>query len=166
MKWTRERVIERMQAWAELYGGPPTSLAWSPAQARRSSSDPEVVARFAGGDWPNAATVVRLFGSWNAAIEASGFEPMRRGEHRGLPRNERQRNMDLWPEWSAWRLAAGLRAHSGLTQAEVAEMAHVSTSWINHLENGGSNPQIRPLIAYARAIGVHPAVFVEQVDDE
>lgn len=57
--WTRERVIAAIQEWAREHGEPPRSLEW----------------RRATPAFPHDATVKRLFGSWNAAIAAAGFEP-------------------------------------------------------------------------------------------
>ena len=50
--------MERLQAWAHEHGRPPTLEEWRRAGARH----------------PSAATVRRLFGSWNAALVAAGFE--------------------------------------------------------------------------------------------
>jgi len=47
-----------MHAWADEHGRPPTLEEWRRASARH----------------PSAATVRRLFGTWNAALIAAGFE--------------------------------------------------------------------------------------------
>jgi Homing endonuclease associated repeat len=57
-RWPPPRVVERLQAWAHEHGRPPTLEEWRRAGARH----------------PSAATVRRLFGSWNAALVAAGFE--------------------------------------------------------------------------------------------
>lgn len=156
-----------MREWARLYGRQPSSRDWSPAQARRGGR-PDVVAIFEAGDWPHSSSVSHLFGSWNAAIVAAGFTPRRSGGQDDHQFSPRRYGVADWPVWTGWRLAAGLRHRAGLSQTQVATAAHVSTSWVTHLENGEClNPQIRPLIAYARAIGVHPAVFMEgEVSDD
>ena len=57
-RWPPPRVVERLQSWAHEHGRPPTLEEW----------------RRAGTRHPSAATVRRLFGSWNAALVAAGFE--------------------------------------------------------------------------------------------
>ena len=61
-RWTKAEVLRRMHAWDELHGESPRWEDW----------------KGAGGEWPPATVVQRLFGSWNAAIEAAGYEPRRR----------------------------------------------------------------------------------------
>jgi hypothetical protein len=43
----------------------------------------------AGPDNPCRSTVMRVFGSWNAAIEAAGFHPRAQGESRHVRRRFR-----------------------------------------------------------------------------
>jgi hypothetical protein len=62
-RWTREEIVLAIQAWAKETGVPPTCRQWSKA----------------GNDTPTAAQVQGLFGSWNEAIAAAGFEPRQRG---------------------------------------------------------------------------------------
>ena len=67
--------MERIQAWGEVYGGPPSARDWNPAQAVIRGR-PDISARFyADGCWPHVNSARRAFGSWNAAIEAAGFTP-------------------------------------------------------------------------------------------
>jgi transcriptional regulator with XRE-family HTH domain len=49
---------------------------------------------------------------------------------------------------------ARLRAVSGLTQEQVAELANVSQQYISDLERGKRNPTIETLSAIAKALGV------------
>jgi hypothetical protein len=63
--WTRERVRAAMWRWAELYGAPPSSYDWSRTHARRRGG--EALRRLESGEWPAAATVCRLHGSWASA---------------------------------------------------------------------------------------------------
>jgi hypothetical protein len=56
-RWPPQRVVERLQAWSHEHGRAPTLEEWRRAGARH----------------PSAATVRRLFGSWNAALVAAGF---------------------------------------------------------------------------------------------
>jgi hypothetical protein len=62
-RWPVSRVVERLQWWESEHGRPPTLEEW----------------RRAGPRHPSAATVRRLFGSWNAALVAAGFEMRRPG---------------------------------------------------------------------------------------
>lgn len=75
--WTRERVIEAIQYWKELYGEPPASADWNSWHARHKLDDEERAARFERGSWrwPGHNIVIRRFGSWNKAIRAAGFTP-------------------------------------------------------------------------------------------
>lgn len=77
----RARVITDMQEWHRLFGQPPAANDW--IRSRRRTA--RVIARYesTGRTWPNAGTVQYLFGSWNAAIQAAGFEPKAPGHRRG-----------------------------------------------------------------------------------
>lgn len=74
--WSRELIVERIRGWARLYGEPPAGPDWNPTQARYRGDETRA-RRFeqADGHWPYMTTVVRVFGSWNAAIRQAGFEP-------------------------------------------------------------------------------------------
>jgi AcrR family transcriptional regulator len=63
--WTRERVIAAMLDWRSRYGRLPSSYDWSRTHARRRGR--AALQRLAGGGWPAASVVGRLFGSWMAA---------------------------------------------------------------------------------------------------
>jgi hypothetical protein len=65
-RWTRERVRDAMRAWAELYGRAPSSYDWSRTHARRRGS--QAMHRLERGEWPSAATVTDLYGTWTAAL--------------------------------------------------------------------------------------------------
>lgn len=67
-KWTQERIIAAIQAWAAEHGEPPTVTQW------REATD----------DHPAKNTVTVRFGSWAAGIEAAGFARPTRG--RAKPR--------------------------------------------------------------------------------
>jgi AraC-like DNA-binding protein len=69
-RWTFERVLEAMDEWRRRYGRLPSSYDWSRAHTR--AREEAAVQRLAGGAWPAASVVTRLFGSWAAArAEAS-----------------------------------------------------------------------------------------------
>lgn len=61
--FTRDRIVEILQAEAERLGRPPGANEW----------------RDAGEGRPTERLVRKVFGSWNAAIEAAGLTPRRRG---------------------------------------------------------------------------------------
>ena len=70
-KWTREAVVEAIQVWAAEHGGrPPAAIDWNGVLAREYGREERDMERF-----PGSNTVQDVFGSWNAAIEAAGFEP-------------------------------------------------------------------------------------------
>jgi hypothetical protein len=62
--WPKERMIEAIQAWAEIHGTPPRINDWFYA-------DPPY--------WPSGFTVADKFGNWGNAIEAAGFSRPKRG---------------------------------------------------------------------------------------
>jgi hypothetical protein len=64
-RWTRERVLDAMSAWHELYGRLPSSYDWSRTHARRRGGEP--LERVSSGDWPSAGVVTAAYGSWMAA---------------------------------------------------------------------------------------------------
>ncbi len=77
--WTRSAIILAIGEWAAQYGEPPAVPDWSPFAARHQLHDEERAQRCerakAAGEHPSYQTVIREFGSWNAAIEAAGFTP-------------------------------------------------------------------------------------------
>ena len=64
-QWTREQVREAMRVWQQRHGQLPTSYDWSTTHARRRSG--EALQRLQAGDWPPAATLTELYGTWAAA---------------------------------------------------------------------------------------------------
>jgi hypothetical protein len=81
--WTRERILADMDDWFELFGTPPTATDWNQSRARAQGWIWRVE-RYedTGRDWPQLSAVQDVFGSWNAAIVAAGFEPMLDGHKR------------------------------------------------------------------------------------
>ena len=70
-RWTRALVISPMREWRSRYGRLPTFYDCSRAHARARRG--EALERLAGGEWPAASVVSRLFGTWAAArATASG----------------------------------------------------------------------------------------------
>lgn len=71
--WTREAVVFAMHEWADEYGVPPAASDWNRSHLQRSGLMDRYT-RTASGCWPCVATVLNTWGTWNAAIEAAGFE--------------------------------------------------------------------------------------------
>lgn len=60
--WTREEVVDAISRWVFLHGRTPRRYEWLAPPA----------------GFPTAHRVESLFGVWNSAIVASGYEPVRR----------------------------------------------------------------------------------------
>lgn len=75
VKWPRERIVAAIQEWARLFGEPPAMTDWNPWQARNAFGDEQRAARWERlrPKFPWFTSVVREFGSWNAALEEAGF---------------------------------------------------------------------------------------------
>lgn len=69
--WTRERVIAALQREAARRGRPPTMKEWR----RRNGRPLRLGQTWTAGHRPTAQTVVRVFGSWMAGLEAAGLTP-------------------------------------------------------------------------------------------
>lgn len=77
--WTREKVIEAIQAWATEHGYSPTSREWS-----RSGKDHPAITTILDGPNP-------VFKSWSEALIAAGFKPRHhRNPKYKLTREQRQ----------------------------------------------------------------------------
>lgn len=88
----KARIIAEMQRWERLYGAPPAAYEWRLAMVynrQRRYAEGTANGRFADatvaeiekrhredGPWPSTNAAQHLFGSWNKAIEAAGFEPL------------------------------------------------------------------------------------------
>lgn len=67
--WTQDMAIAAIRRWVREYERPPICNEW-----KKTSSG-----------YPSQVQVRRLFGTWNAAIEAAGFEPRSWGYQDGKP---------------------------------------------------------------------------------
>lgn len=86
--FTESGVVEAIRKFHDLYGRPPTKIEWCPPIARRLGH-PELAERFESeGCWPSFRVIQRLFGTWNKAIEAAGFEPLTSRRKVKWPREE------------------------------------------------------------------------------
>jgi len=70
-RWNRDSIVYAIDLWHRRHLKTPTVAEWERA----------------GNDHPCRQTVLRVFGSWSAAIRTAGFRP--RG--RGTPRDPWQR---------------------------------------------------------------------------
>jgi hypothetical protein len=82
VRWPREEVLAAVRDWHTRGGAPPALREW----------------RRAGPTHPSAATVQRIFGSWNAAIEEAGFEP-REPSLAAVPRNVTHNRCERTGRW-------------------------------------------------------------------
>ena len=79
--WTRDSIVAAMQAWHAEHGEPPTALDWNPHDRRWGRGTlAERKRRHLG--YPYVSSVLKAFGTWNAAIAAAGFEPLKIGGKR------------------------------------------------------------------------------------
>jgi Homing endonuclease associated repeat len=65
-RWTPDTIVYAITLWARRYSRPPFTSEWEQA----------------GEDNPSRQTVARVFGSWNQAMAAAGFDPRPRGRPR------------------------------------------------------------------------------------
>lgn len=86
----KARIISAIRRFADEHGRPPTCREW-----KRSERD-----------HPSSTTVRDRFGSWSAAIEAAGFEPLKRGGH---TRPHCRRGHELTPDNTYWFPKSGRR---------------------------------------------------------
>jgi hypothetical protein len=75
--WSRDEIVEALLEWAEQEGCSPTSEEWYP----REDSSRRWAREYPG--WPSSLQVVWQFGSWSAALEAAGLDPLARAKVRG-----------------------------------------------------------------------------------
>lgn len=87
--WSRERIIRKIQQFAETYGRQPRVTDFIPSHARRIGHH----GRVPEGHWPALETIARYCGSWNEAIRAAGFEPFDQvRDHDWAPNNRTVRD--------------------------------------------------------------------------
>lgn len=151
---TREKAIERIQRWVELYGEPPRSADLNPAGARWSRS-PWREDRYRAGDpetgepWPSLNAVRRLFGgSLTAAVVAAGFEPTKPGP----PSRASLDTTDLEREVMSPRARVALTA----AQAE-AEVLRGRIATLEHTVTRGREARVKLVDALEAARRAHLA---------
>lgn len=113
------RVLAAIQKWADEHGGiPPNAADWNVAQAR-ALGHYDRVSEFEHGDWPATTEVRRLFGSWNAGIEAAGFEPTLIG-HYGRAGEDMDFCRDIRKRYEAGESSTALAREIGVAQQTIA----------------------------------------------
>lgn len=87
-QWTKEKVQEAVQRWADKFGRPPTEADWNPARARfimagsqaRVDRWKEALAEYEAGDYPSSRTLQDMYdGKWAEGIRDAGFVPLPAG---------------------------------------------------------------------------------------
>lgn len=67
---------------------------------------------------------------------------------------------------SVGRMARRIRDELGLTLATVADQADISPGMLSRLETGRVSPSLETIVALAAALGVKPALLLQEVGDE
>ena len=67
---------------------------------------------------------------------------------------------------SIGRTARRIREELGLTLANVAEHARISPGMLSRLETGQVSPSIETIVALAEALGVRPALLLQELGDD
>jgi len=61
------------------------------------------------------------------------------------------------------RVARRIRDDLGLTLADVAQQARISSGMLSRLETGQVNPSVETIVAVADALGVRPAILLQDL---
>lgn len=147
--WSRELVIERMQEWNQLFGKPPAQSEWNIAKARtllvaarrRALRWVDVQVEYERGDWPSCDTVKRLFGSWNNAVEAAGFDrrPSGNTPSKFKIRHKYAAHVDALTDIQygvAQIEKAAASRDIGATRQAIEDLASISLAWLEHFDAG------------------------------
>jgi Homing endonuclease associated repeat len=78
-RWTDERILAAVHAWAAETGEPPRSYEWSPGTARSLGLVNGRVAKWERERprWPDSDTLRYHFGRFNLALQAAGLAAFR-----------------------------------------------------------------------------------------
>lgn len=114
--WTRGGIVNAIRAFAAHEGRQPSALEW---QRSRPST------------YPATATVLNVFGSWNAAIRAAGFEPQaaRGGPPGSTPREEYERTAQMYRD--------------GMTYEEIAAACGITVRGVDYRLQYVNEPRTR-----------------------
>ena len=97
--WTRERIIKAIRRWVRVHGYTPIADEWNGGLGAAFDYEP--------GERPSRGTILDRFGTWNAAIEAAGYEPRPRSTKRP---QSRCKNGHRWTVKNTYRYKDGRRA--------------------------------------------------------
>lgn len=112
--WTREAIIACIQQWADESGGiPPATTDF----VRGRADDLPV---------PSVTHVQRMFGSWNAAIIAAGFEPHAMGPVGGCTRLTPQQQRECARRYAAGESSPRIAASLGCPPNTVIKWARAA----------------------------------------
>jgi transcriptional regulator with XRE-family HTH domain len=64
------------------------------------------------------------------------------------------------------RVARRIREEHGLTLSDVAERAGISSGMLSRLETGRVSPSLETIVALADALGVRPALLLQELGDD
>lgn len=64
---------------------------------------------------------------------------------------------------SIGRVARRIRDELGLTLANVAQQAHISSGMLSRLETGRVSPSLETIVALAEVLGIRPALLLQDV---
>ena len=67
---------------------------------------------------------------------------------------------------SIGRVARRIREELGLTLASIAQQARISPGMLSRLETGRVSPSLETIVALAEALGVRPALLLQEVGEE
>jgi hypothetical protein len=153
-RWTHDAIVTAARRWEQEMGRPPTEVDWNPAHARnlmlklhaRIQTHVERIQAYEGDDWPSSWTARREFGSFNAMLEAAGFESRAPGRQpRDLdPKRERELRQHgqfdgpVTPAVLAVKLRKLAEARQANDQwalrASLYELAATAIAWVDQLD--------------------------------
>jgi hypothetical protein len=124
---TREEIIVALEAWNAEHGAPPREPDWTNASPSWRDAWPR---------WPGASMVLRVFGSWNAALEAAQLPTRRHAWARA----------DALERLAAWARTHGRPPTTADAGADpelpgLATRQHLYGSWNAALRAAGLTPQ-------------------------
>lgn len=107
----KKMIVSAIEFWADTEGGiPPTCDQW---KAARATGD-------ARAGVCSVPTVVRVFGSWNAAVRAAGFEPH---THGWAPRLTNEQRAACVQRYAAGKSSVVIGAQLGVSPDTVVAHA-------------------------------------------
>lgn len=150
--WSEAIVIAKIIEWNERFGNPPAQSEWNIARARKLLAETRkrslrwvnVIAEYERGDWPSCDTVKRLFGSWNAAVTAAGFEgrPSGNTPSRFKIRHKYSAHLDALADirYGVGEIERAAAASDVVaTRQAIEDLASIALAWLEHFDKGMPN---------------------------